>query len=175
MPIAENGHLPEDILFGAERDGPDNPASDIDTRKLTVTFFRNRSAQSLRAEDLTLGEIAVRIAGQSASDKASLPLLQLKTFGTQRTGKNCLRHDANVISFCGVEGDADDGRLSFAAAVERVQQAGIRALVYTSPSWVKDIKEKWRVLFPLAQDYPPEQRTGIRRMGQRPARWRVLS
>jgi hypothetical protein len=136
-------------------------ASDIDTHKLTVTFFRNKSAQSLRVEELTLSEISVRIAGQTASSKEKLPLLELKTFGEKRTGKTCLRHDANVVDFCGIEGDADDERLSFDAAVAKVREAKVRALVYTSPSWVPGVKEKWRVLFPLSKTYLPERRTEL--------------
>ena len=60
--------------------------------------------------------------------------------------------------FGGIEADADDQRLSFTAAVERVRHANIRALLYTSPSWVEGVKEKWWVLFPLSQTYPPDQR-----------------
>jgi len=84
-----------------ETNGSSKAASDIDTRTVTVTFFKNKAAAILRLEDVTLRQLADRIASQTAADKARLPLLKLARFGTKRTDRNCLRHDANVIEFGG--------------------------------------------------------------------------
>ena len=71
VPIAaaENGHFkfafPEDEAANDQ----DKPNSDIGRHKIKVTFFRSKAAQSMRAEDLTLGDIAVRIAAQQRPTK----------------------------------------------------------------------------------------------------------
>ena len=39
-----------------------------------------------------------------------------------------------------------------------MRKAGIRSLLYTSPSYVPAIKERWRILVPLSQNHPPETR-----------------
>ena len=78
---------------------------------MPVTFFRNKAAATLRVEDVTLRQLADRIASQTAADKARLPLLKLACFGTKRTDRNCLRHDANVTEFNGVEAEHDAGTM----------------------------------------------------------------
>lgn len=90
-------------------------------------------------------------------DKAHCRLIKLATFGNKRTDKNCLRHDANVLDVYGVEGDYDAGEIGVDEAVRRLERAGIRALVYTSPSHT-DEKPRWRVLAPLSKAYPPADR-----------------
>jgi len=141
-----------------ETNGSSKAASDIDTRTVTVTFFKNKAAAILRLEDVTLRQLADRIASQTAADKARLPLLKLARFGTKRTDRNCLRHDANVIEFGGVEAEHDAGTISSEAALETIRKAGIRALLYTSPSYVPEERERWRILLPLSKNYPPEKR-----------------
>jgi hypothetical protein len=87
--------------------------------------------------------------------KAACPLLKLATFGdvpSPRSG--ILRHDANVTSVWGVEGDHDDETVSPAQAADMLRAAGVRALVYTSPSHTPE-KPRWRVLAPTSQAYAP--------------------
>lgn len=93
----------------------------------------------------------------SADTKHNLPWLKLAKFGDARTDKNSLRHNDNILVIGGIEGDADNGQVSFEAAVQLLRAAGIAALVYTSPSHAENAP-RWRVLCPLSRDYPPDQR-----------------
>ena len=74
----------------------DEPASDIDMRKVTVTFFKDEYASSLRRVDLTLPQLAAHIGYQTAASKGDLPLLKLAIFGSKRSDKNCLRTNENT-------------------------------------------------------------------------------
>jgi putative DNA primase/helicase len=133
-------------------------ASDIDSRAIEVTFFQNETAQTLRIAKLTLRQLAHRIAVQAADSKTELPLLKLAIFGTQRSDKNSLRTNRNLLHITGVEVEHDSGVVSFDAALDVMRQARIRALIYTSPSYIPEFKERWRILVPLSQNHPPENR-----------------
>ena len=133
-------------------------ASDIDTRTVRVTFFPDEAAQSLRTADLTLPQLADRIAKQTAASKMELPWLKLAIFGNKRSEKNCLRTNANVLQITGIEVEHDAGEISFDTAIAVMRKAGIRSLLYTSPSYVPATKERWRILVPLSQNHPPEVR-----------------
>lgn len=133
------------------------PASDLDSRKLTITFIKDETGAAMRRADMTLPELAAHIAGRTAADKMDLPWLKLALFGTKRSDKNSLRTNANTLQITGVEGDHDSGELSFEEAVARIRQAKIRALLYTSASYVPG-KERWRILVPLSQSREPEVR-----------------
>jgi hypothetical protein len=73
-----------------------------------------------------------------------------------------VRNNENVLAITGVEVDYDGkGCATFDQAVERLQAAGVRALVYTSASYQKGVKEKWRVLCPTSAPLPPDARYGL--------------
>ena len=133
-------------------------ASDIDTRTVRITFFPDEAAQSLLTADLTLSQLADRIAKQTAASKMELPWLKLAIFGNKRSEKNCLRTNANVVQITGIETEHDAGEISFDTAIAVMRKAGIRSLLYTSPSYVPATKERWRILVPLSQNHPPETR-----------------
>ncbi len=142
--------------------GPAEPRpTAIDVHKVWVTVFEDEFASSLRHGYLTLPEIAASVRGTTAKAKGELPLLKLQRFGDKRTDKNCLRHNANVEEISGLEGEHDKGSLSFADAVAALRKAGIRCIVYTSPSYVPDTKERWRVLVALSQFHAPSFRVGL--------------
>ena len=92
-------------------------ASDIDTRTVRMTFFPDEAAQSLLTADLTLSQLADRIAKQTAASKMELPWLKLATFGNKRSEKNCLRTNANVLQITGIEIEHDAGEISFDTAI----------------------------------------------------------
>ena len=77
------------------------------------------------------------------------------------SANNCLRYDDNVLEISGLEGEHDKGTLSFADAVAALRKAGIRCIVYTSPSYVPGTKERWRVLVVLSQFHAPSFRVGL--------------
>ena len=125
---------------------------------IAVTFFRNYAATTKHEEALRLHDLANRISTTSASSKAKLPWLKLARFGHHRTGMNSLRSNENVLTISGVEGDYDRERVPFDDACEILRQAGVAAIVYTSPSHTEDAP-RWRVLCPLSEEAPPEQRS----------------
>ena len=133
-------------------------ASDIDTRTVRITFFPDEAAQSLLTADLTLSQLADRIAKQAAASKMELPWLKLAIFGNKRSEKNCLRTNANVVQITGIETEHDAGEISFDTAIAVMREARVRSLLYTSPSYVPATKERWRILVPLSQNHPPETR-----------------
>ena len=139
-----------DFLLG---DGP------LDTR-LQVTFFPSVLATSLETKHLTLRQLADTISTQAGSRKSDLPLLKLATFGDVPTIKGSLRHDANLKRVVGIEGDYDSGEISPEQAVDRLRQAGVAALVYTTPSHTAELP-RWRVLAPLAKAVAPSERQAL--------------
>ena len=145
------------VVEGVEFIPPDDPsdgfetASDINTRKVTVTFIKDETGQDMHRVDMTLPQLAAHIGYQTAASKMELPWLKLALFGDKRSEKNSLRTNANVVQISGVEGDHDDGTLSFDDAVAKIRQTKIRAMLYTSASHVPGIKERWRILVPLSK------------------------
>lgn len=138
---------------------PSGRGSLVDTPAdcLAVTFFENFAASSKREELWSLDALARHIARTTATEKRKLPWLKLAIFGDQRTDKNSLRHDSNVLDVTGLEADYDAETMSFDDAVETVTKAGILALFYTSPSHSED-RPRWRVLCPFSQPMPTNSR-----------------
>lgn len=100
-------------------------------------------------------------------NKDSCPWIKLATFGNLRSKKNSLRHNANVLSISGVEGDYDGEVMTPEEAIEALERHGIRAIVYTSPNNGVYAPPKynggprWRVLAPLSKEYPTIARTAL--------------
>ena len=130
--------------------------SDIDSRKITVTFIRDETGQEMSRADMTLLQLAEHIRFTTAAGKMALPWLKLALFGNKRSEKNSLRTNENVLKITGIEVEHDAGTVSFKEAVAVL--AGVRCIVYSSPSYVPGEKERWRALLPLSVNYPPEMR-----------------
>jgi hypothetical protein len=137
------------------------PASDIDTRTVTVTFFPNKSAQTQRRDVLTLPQLAEQIRLKTGPNKLGLPWLKLMIFGDERSRKGCLRTNANAEAITGIEVEHDKGEIAFDTAIAVLRTARLRALLYTSPSYVPAAKERWRILLPLSTNLPPDMRAGL--------------
>lgn len=124
---------------------------------IAVTFFADAGAGAKEEQTGTLRELAAIVRDVRASSKGALPWLKLASFGARRTERNSLRHDANVLSISGVEGDYDGALITMERARQIVSQAGIAALLYTSPSHTPGAP-KWRILCPASQGLPPSER-----------------
>jgi Primase C terminal 2 (PriCT-2) len=127
-----------------------------------VTFFRDEYATTLASTQMTLPELRASILAATARSKAALPWLKLAVFGDKRTVNGSLRHDANVTAITGIELDYDAERLSLKDGAAIVKRAGLRALLYTSPSH-RDAKPHWRVLLPTSRARPPGDRIKLAR------------
>jgi hypothetical protein len=136
---------------------PENQGCDL---PLAVTMFPDVKAQRIEADRLSLRQLQQRLTATTAPDKAALPLVKLGSFGDARTDKGSLRHDANLLRVSGVEGDYDAGAVLPQDAAERLRQAGIAALIYTTPSHTPE-SPRWRVLAPLARQVAPAEREAL--------------
>jgi hypothetical protein len=125
-------------------------------RPLTVTVFTNQYAKTKTEVALPLKKIGAMIGDCQAKAKEDLPWLKLAAFGDLRTEKGCLRNNANYLMGDGVEIDVD-GTLSFEAGKAMLADAGLVALIYTTPSHT-DEKPHWRALLPTAVSFAPEWR-----------------
>ena len=136
-------------------------AQAIDSHLIPITFFDDKFAAVKYEDSLTLPDLADEIRRMTDRAKKKLPWLKLAIFGNIRTANNSLRSNDNVAYITGVEVDYDSGATTFDQAIERLEAAGLRALVYTSASHKPGVKEKWRVLCPASQPLPPEARHGL--------------
>jgi hypothetical protein len=125
--------------------------------QFVVTMFEDFSAASKTESMYTLDSLADKIRRTSRAQKGKLPWLKLARFGNMRTEKNSLRNDANVLTITGIEADYDGEKIAVADAVERLEKAGILAMLYTSPSHTDDTP-RWRVLCPTSTDLEPPRR-----------------
>jgi hypothetical protein len=132
----------------------------LDGMPVYVTFFRDKFARSKQSEELTLPDLRERIEKATAKTKDSLPWLKLMMFGDRRNERQCLRHDDNVLEVSGIETDYDGEQIRFEVAIAALKAAGIRALIYTSPSHKPD-KPRWRILAPFADPLPPQTRSAM--------------
>ena len=110
--------------------------SDIDTRKVTVTFIKDETGQEMRRVDMTLPQLAEHIRFQTAASKMALPWLKLAIFGNKRSENNSLRTNENVLQITGIEVEHDAGEIAFGTALATILNAGLRCIIYTSPSYV---------------------------------------
>jgi hypothetical protein len=99
--------------------------------------------------------IALLTAEHTYPSKAACPLFKLAAFGTQRTPKGSLRHDANILSLSGLVADYDAGQVSVSEAAARVEAAGIEAFFYTSASHTQ-VAPRWRVVAPFSAHHSPD-------------------
>ena len=125
---------------------------------VVVTFFTDYAAAVRREERHSLETLAELIRTAAADSKERLPWLKLARFGDIRSDKNSLRHNDNVQSLSGIEGDYDAEHISFDDAEEKLVEAGILAVLYTSPSHTRDAP-RWRVLCPLSANIHPPNAT----------------
>lgn len=131
-------------------------ASPLD-RRIRFTQFPDALAQHKSERRLSLRAFAKQLPDTVGSSKSALPLLKLGSFGDVTTRKGSLRHNDNLRTIEGVAGDYDGGERSVAWASAKLDDAGISAVIYTSPSH-QPSAPRWRVLCPTSESLPPEER-----------------
>jgi hypothetical protein len=124
-----------------------------------ITLFPNQQAASKREINVNIDELVQLIAGRQAPAKDRLPWLKLATFGDNRSDRNCLRNDANVLAVTGAEIDYDGEVVAFTEARRRLRSAGVLAVLYTSASYTI-AAPRWRALLPFSAAKPPDERRG---------------
>jgi len=141
---------------------------------MKITIFDNVGCATASELDLSWPDLFKKISAPKIDKvKKGGKLIKLATFGTTRNPSEkqpdqsqwSLKHDDNILTVTGIEADYDAGIVAVADAVELLQKAGIRALVYTS--WSDSVLDppkynggpRWRVLAPLSEPVEPETRT----------------
>jgi len=137
------------------------PQQTVDDHQIPITFFENAQARKKSQVEWTLPTLADEILNEAAPKRDRLPWLKLAVFGENRSKGKSLRNNENVLAISGVEVDYDAGKLTFDEGLELVRAAGLRALLYTTPSYRKGVTEKWRVLCPTSGLLPPGERTKL--------------
>lgn len=80
-------------------------------------------------------------------------------FGNTRSAKGSLRTNTNMQAISGIEVDYDVGEVSPARARAVLSEAGIAALIFTTPSHMQPGKgNRWRGLLPTSRDLDPAER-----------------
>ena len=127
-------------------------------QEVIITHWLDVKGRSKREEQKTWPEFCEWLKSvPEQPDKEQAPLIKLARFGDARSKKGCLRTDVNTNEVFGVEGDLDNGVLTFDQARERLERANIRAALTTSHSHTYDLP-RLRVLCPLTSPCVPEDR-----------------
>lgn len=124
---------------------------------ITGTHFFHKGARHKKEFSYTPGALVELVETHHKERKESLQWIKLARFGDLATAQGSLRHNANVLAITGVEADYDGEKIPFDDAVEKLEAAGLEAILYTSPSHKED-KPRWRVLAPCSKEYPPDNR-----------------
>jgi hypothetical protein len=140
---------PDPVLDPAYRTGIVPPAQRVRTTmadiEIVVTVFPDRHALSKTEMIMSLGFLSERIRTTRAPQKESLPLLKLARLGDGRTGKGCVRFNANILAISGVETDYDGEQVGIDRAIEIATSASLLCIIYTSPSHTLE-KPRFRIL-----------------------------
>ena len=126
---------------------------------LTYTLFPHISPQTCQERaDVPWHELCSKIHdAPTYVSKRHCPLISLAAYGDRVSENNCLRHAANVVRVYGVEIDYDGEEVTPEEGAGRLRAAGLRGLIYTSPSHV-DGAPRWRALLPLSEPALPDLR-----------------
>jgi hypothetical protein len=127
---------------------------------LAVSLFKNKSDLGCHEIRTSLRDLAAMVHEPERTEKSALPLLKLATFGTNRAGGKALRNTENLREVWGIEGDHDAGTVSVAEAHQRLDTAGVAALLYETPSSTVEAP-RWRVLAPLSAPVSAGERKAL--------------
>lgn len=127
------------------------------TQSLLVTLVYDHLARAQQRREFTPEQLEEELHYATPLRKEDLPWLRLARFGDLPTDKGSLRHDRNIIAVNGIEADYDGEQLGFEAAVEKLEKAGVGAIVDTNPSH-RPGRPRWRVLYPFSRELPPAER-----------------
>jgi AAA domain len=121
-------------------------ADTIGNSPVAFTWFERLNAPIGRRGETSWPALCdwINASSPTADTKDDLPLIKLATF------RGDYRSDATMETVHGVEGDYDGEIFTPETAAALLRDAGIEALIYTTPSHQPD-KPRWRVLAPLSR------------------------
>ena len=115
---------------------------------MIYTLFADKFASVAQLVDEPFAALCERIeAAPVAANKGECGLVKLATFGEQRSARDSLRTNDNMLAggLSGVEGDYDGEEIGPEVAAALLRNEGVTAFVYTSPSHKRE-RPRWRVL-----------------------------
>jgi hypothetical protein len=127
---------------------------------VSYTIFPNVSpTEKIERTDVPWSELVTRIRDAPVyPDKSHCPLISLCEYGDQiDSAHKCLRYAENVRRTFGVEIDYDGEQVSIEAGAQRLREARLQAVLYTSPSH-KPEAPRWRAVLGLSEPALPEMR-----------------
>jgi AAA domain len=129
-------------------------------RKLLATGFNSQRADTKQDVRHSLRALEAIIKAKVSKSKTTAPWVKLARFGNAKTPKGSLRHDANVNSIDGIEGDYDGGQMPMGVAAGILKAANLAALLYESPSSTPE-NPRWRVVCPCSTSMHPSERAAL--------------
>jgi putative DNA primase/helicase len=128
---------------------------------VNITVFPDVFAKTAESRNLTWPDLCEIIRTEPTKPaKAACRLVKLAAFGDTRTANGSLRHDANILSVSGIEGDYDAEVVTPDEALALLEKHHTRAMVYTSPSHTPQAP-RWRVMAPLSRPISPTARVRL--------------
>jgi len=114
---------------------------------VNLTFWSHIKQTDGVLYSIQWNELGAWIASNHVQSKHQLPLIKLAAF-------NGPCEAANLVALYGIEAEHDTGTITPEVAAERLRAAGVRALIYTTPSHSPDAP-RWRVLCPFTTPADP--------------------
>ena len=125
---------------------------------VTVTNFADQSAKKKREGSASWAEFVEWLRDRpGCKNKEDAEWVKLARFGDKVSPKGSLRHNDNMLSIDGVEGDYDDQEVAPEDALGRLESHNICAVIVTTFSHTHD-RPRWRVFAPLSRSHSPEDR-----------------
>jgi hypothetical protein len=122
-------------------------------RELALTTFPDLTGKRPMPQWVSLAEFSTVIAVTTAPARERLPLVSLARFGGRRSSKGSKRFDKNIREIFGAILDVDGG-LTIEEVAERFHNAGVPAVIHSTPSGRPD---RCRVLLPFSTPQPPDR------------------
>ncbi len=124
-----------------------------------VTVFANRRALRMKEGTMSVRELAARIANNVHQSKDGMRHIKLARFSGEKTERGSYRHNSALLAVSGIECDYDAGEMSVEEAAVALEDAGVAAFIYTTPSHQQDENgNRWRILCPFSQEITPAER-----------------
>ncbi len=126
--------------------------------KIGISIFRDVFGKERETHQVTWDGVDELLSDSCVyTCKSACRLLKLAVFGDKRTDKGSLRSDENILEIYGIEGDYDAGQVSLTEAAAKLEEQGVEACFYTTPSHTPE-RPRWRVLVPLSKGHSPSER-----------------
>jgi len=135
-------------------------------QEISFTVFKDVKGTKLEVLTLSWSDVVDKLTNPPTyMRKQDCPLLAMRLFDGTRTEQGSLRHAQGVVEVTAIEADFDQGDIEVDEALQRLTDANLKALVYSTPSHheLTDAGEpkgsRWRVVCPLSAPIEPDQRS----------------